>query len=158
MPDKSRRQFAAFHKLYNFRRTNGLPIVQFISEFEHVYYEFKQQSMTLPDSVMAFMLLASCNFSHSKQQLAMSAVSDVTYENMTPTVKCIFGGGIRVTTPTPSVSVKTEPVFPVENIGKTTESSLYSQCSRGQLSFSKGGWSRGMASWSRGRNTRNNSV
>ena len=60
LADKSLRQFAAFNKLYNLRRKDNTPIGDFISEFEHVYFEFKGQEMTLPDSVQAFALLSGC--------------------------------------------------------------------------------------------------
>ena len=86
LPDKSRRQFLAFNKLYNLRRSSETNIKDFISEFDHVYYEFTEQSMSLPDSVIAFMLLASCNFSDSEMQLVMSAVTDVNYAAMSSAI------------------------------------------------------------------------
>ena len=35
LSDKGRRQFAAFHSLYNLRRGSGVSISEFVSEFEH---------------------------------------------------------------------------------------------------------------------------
>ena len=73
--DKGRRQFSAFNALYNLRRASDANISSFVAEFEHTYYKFKQQDMTLPDTVMAFMLLAACNFSEKDRQLVMSATN-----------------------------------------------------------------------------------
>ena len=35
---KGRRQFAAFHRLYNFRRADGVEVCKFICEFKHIYF------------------------------------------------------------------------------------------------------------------------
>ena len=55
LADEGRRQFGAFHNLYNFRRSEDVEVDRFISEFEHLYFKFSEQKMTLPDSVQAFM-------------------------------------------------------------------------------------------------------
>lgn len=77
MLDKGRRQFTVFNNLYTFRRLQDstASISDFVGEFEHVYFRFTQESMTLPDAVLAFMLLASCNLSDNQVQLVMSAIS-----------------------------------------------------------------------------------
>ena len=90
LPDKGRRQFAAFHNLYNFRRYDG-NIHEYVSEFEHRYFKFTQEGMTLPDSVIAFMLLASCSLPERETQTVMSAISEVDYTNMKATLKRVFG-------------------------------------------------------------------
>ena len=62
-----------------FRSCNILQVLKFVSEFEHMYFKFTRQDMDLPDAVMAFMLLASCNLLDIEVQLVMSAIQDVTY-------------------------------------------------------------------------------
>ena len=123
--DKGRRQFTAFHELYNLRKPTEMTVRNFVSKFEHVYFKFSEQGMTLPDAVRAFMLLSSCNLCDSEQQLAMSAVIDVNYSNMKSALCRIFGSDISVpvslSAPSSgvqasgvglgSVNVKTEPVF-----------------------------------------------
>ncbi|KAK3874911.1 hypothetical protein Pcinc_020228 [Petrolisthes cinctipes] len=117
--DKGRRQFAAFHELYNYRRAGDVSVRKFVAEFEHTYFQFKKQDMELPDSVMAFMLLASCNLSDGEQQLVMSAITDVTYANMKSALNRIFAGEIcgQKYAPVPVSVVKSEPVLWNENIG-----------------------------------------
>ncbi|KAK4329335.1 hypothetical protein Pmani_000306 [Petrolisthes manimaculis] len=78
--DKGRRQFNVFQELYNLRRPDGVEVRKFISQFEHTYSEFTKQNMSLPDSVRAFMLLASCKLSEGEQQLVMSAMPEVRYD------------------------------------------------------------------------------
>ena len=113
LPDQSRRQFSAFKKLYGLRRTSEKGIKDFIVEFDHVYYEFVLQGMELPDSVMAFMLLASCNFDENAIQLVMSAVPIVSYENMKAAIRRIFEGSIKMNNSegTQDVVVKSEPTL-----------------------------------------------
>ena len=87
--EKGRRQFSVFNDLYNFQRSN-MDISGFVSGFEHVYFKFTQQGMTLPDTVFAFMLLRAANLSDVERKLVMSAISDVTYNNMKNALKRVF--------------------------------------------------------------------
>lgn len=52
---------------YNYRRASDTNIREYVAAFEHVYFNFTKQGMDLPDSVMAFMLLASGSLSDSEQ-------------------------------------------------------------------------------------------
>ena len=90
LADQGRRQFTAFHKLYNFRRSVDARVDTFVTEFEHVYYKFKQHDMMLPDTVMAFMFLVASNLTESERHLVMSAITSVSYENMKSALKRIF--------------------------------------------------------------------
>ena len=117
LADTGRRKFAAFKDLYNLRRESGQDIRKFVSVFEHTYFLFTTQGMTLPDSVMAFMLLASCKLSDSEQQLVMSATPDVTYNNMKAALNRIFAGDISVQPGAVGEGVvKCEPVFLTEDV------------------------------------------
>ncbi|KAK3889741.1 hypothetical protein Pcinc_006306 [Petrolisthes cinctipes] len=110
--DEGRRQFTAFQDLYNLRRQGDGNVREFVAEFEHTYFKFTKQGMTLPDSVLAFMLLASCNLSDNEQQLVMSAISDVSLKNMKGALSRIFhvqsSGQIHKTV---MGDVKSEPVL-----------------------------------------------
>lgn len=117
--DKGRRQFTAFQELYNMRRPNEGKVREFMSEFEHTYYKFTKQGMTLPDSVMAFMLLASCNLSETQQQLVMSAISEVTFQNMKSALTRIFHQEVSAQPIKPvACDIKSEPVFLGDECGK----------------------------------------
>ena len=71
LPDKGRRQFMAFNELYNMRRSPDMRVIDFVSEFEHLYFKFGVEGMTLPDSVVAYMLLASCKLNENDVHLVM---------------------------------------------------------------------------------------
>lgn len=140
--DKGRRQFAAFQDLYNLRRPSEGNVREFISEFEHTYFKFTKQGMTLPDPVMAFMLLASCNLSDKEQQLVMSAISEVSLRNMKSALSRIFHGEISVSLQSPQSSnpitkpvvceVKSEPVFLGDGCGESDESLFVRGLQRGR--------------------------
>ena len=108
LADKSLRQFSAFNKLYNLRRNDNTPIGDFISEFEHVYFEFKGQEMTLPDSVQAFILLSACNLNENERKVVMSGIADVTYNDMKEALRRIFATELGSKKP---IEIKNEPVF-----------------------------------------------
>ena len=105
--DKGTRQFAAFRDLYNLRRRNS-SIEEFVSEFEHVYFKFTAQKMSLPDCVMAFVLLESCSLSDTEVQMVMSAINEVTYNDVKSALKRIFA---KDSDNNIGNSVKTEPAL-----------------------------------------------
>lgn len=147
--DKGRRQFAAFQDLYHLRRSSDMEVRKFVSVFEHTYFKFTSQGMSLPDPVMAFMLLASCRLGDSEQQLVMSAISDVSYSNMKGALNRIFAGEMSAqleSTPVgPGCGVKSEPVFmgeemkgQSEGVVKEEEALYVSGFQRGRSGFRGG--------------------
>ena len=95
-----------------------------MSEFEYKYFKFTQEGMTLPDSVMAFMLLASCNLPERETQIVTSAISEINYAIAKSTLKQVFGQQLSVQSPQESNAavgvectsgIKTEPVFCGDN-------------------------------------------
>ncbi|ESO93699.1 hypothetical protein LOTGIDRAFT_153154 [Lottia gigantea] len=63
----------------------------FIYEFEKRYSKCKKHGMVLPDAVLSFKLLDSCDFSTNERKLALTATSDLKYENMKSALTRIFG-------------------------------------------------------------------
>ena len=104
--DKGIRQFMAYRDIFNFmKRDESKGIVEHISGFEHLYYKFKTEGMTLPDTVMAFMLIVSCELDDQDIKLVMNSIGEnITYEKAKAVLKRTFCSGINKT---PSV-VKTE--------------------------------------------------
>lgn len=109
--EKGRRQFAAFNEMYNFRRSDKHDVSTFVSCFEHGYFKFTQQGMTLPDTVLAFMLLRAGNLSDVERKLVMSAISEVTYNNMKSALRRVFCEDAPENSSTAVAEVKSEPVF-----------------------------------------------
>ena len=141
LPEKGRRQFNAFNNLYNMRRSDDVSVGNFISEFEHVYFRFQNEGMKLPDPVMAFMLLSSCGLTESDVQLVMSAISDVTFNDMKSVLKRIFTSTISVRSgqvdTASDVAVKIEPVLQVSENSDVLFTNNYFKRGRGR-GFSRG--------------------
>ena len=113
-----------------------------------MYFKFTRQDMTLPDSVMAFMLLASCSLSEAERQLVMSAITDVTYDKMKSALKRIFCGDItqKGISSSSAIEIKSEPVFYAkENYDRDDDAAA--------VMYSRGSF-RGKSSWRGRRNTR----
>ena len=144
LKDEGRRQFAVFHELYNLRRSPETSVNDFLVEFEHVYYKFAAQKMILPDPVIAFMLLASCKFTDSEVQLIMSAITEVTYDNMKSALKRIFGSDIG--NKYFNKETKVEPVF--EAVDETNETFYGRERKNNRRPFSRvrGSWRGGRGS------------
>ena len=139
LPEKGQRQFSAFNNLYNFRRGPSVNINDFVSQFEHAYFTFTQEDMDLPDAVMAFMLLSSCNLQDNEVQLVMSAINKVTYNDMKLTIKRVFGQNIcmQSTVREENVFIKSEPVFNCDSV--RSETALNVRGGRGRPNRFRGG-------------------
>ena len=74
--EKCRRQFAAFNVFHNYIRTTD-DMKTFVSRLENVYFKFTQQGMTLPDTVLAFMLLRAGNLEEVDREVIMSSIKEV---------------------------------------------------------------------------------
>ena len=113
LPDKGRRQFSVFNDMYSLRRDESENINIFVSQFENKYFKFKQEATTLPGPDMAFMVLSSCNLTETNVQLVMSAIHEITYDNMKAIIMRIFGSDMKAPhiTNTPFVEIKSEPTF-----------------------------------------------
>ena len=150
LADAGRRKYTAFQDLYNLRRQDDQDIRTFVSIFEHTYFLFTTQGMSLPDPVMAFMLLASCKLSDNEQQLVMSAIANITYENMKIALNRIFSGDINAQTSAVG-AIKNEPVFLAEELeGGVQEGEVFmvrgggfQRRGRGSRGGRRGRWSAG---------------
>ena len=107
--EKGRRQFAAFNAFHNYTRTTD-DMGTFVSGFENVYFKFTQQGMTLPDTVLAFMLLRAGNLEEVDRKVIMSSIKEVTYANMKSSLKRVFCDDAPKSEAS-SLQIKSEPVF-----------------------------------------------
>ena len=92
---------------------------------------------------MAFMLLSSCNLNESETYLVLSAIDDVSYENMRAIIMRIFGSEIkcRASSENSSVDIKVEPTYAnVCGDDAAGDSAFYARSfTRGRYNF----WPRG---------------
>ena len=118
MLDKNRQAFVAYSEFEMFKRPAEMTIPDYLVEFDRRYYKFKKHGMELPDQVLAFRLLKSCDVSDIHFQLAMSTTITITFEEMKKTLQRMFGGGIvdhslSGNVHSDTVQVKSEPILQV---------------------------------------------
>ena len=106
--DHNTRAYMAFKEFYDFKRSSGVSITDFIVRFEYLYHKLQGFDMKLPEGVKAFFLLNAANVSEDNEKLARATVGDLTYDNMKSKMQKIFGD------PNANdilVSCKVEPVY-----------------------------------------------
>lgn len=109
--DKEKRAFMAYQEFERFKRPSDMTIGDYISSFERLYFKFSQYDMKLPDAVLAYRLLESCNLADIHFQLAMTTINKITFGNMKDTLRRIFSGGVvnSVNTNSTEDKIKIEP-------------------------------------------------
>ena len=90
LPSKPMRLFNANNKLRNTIRKSDTKIHDFIMEFENSKFLLEQEGLNYDDSLLGLNLLDQCKLSDEKQQLVMSGLSEVTYENMKNKLLAVF--------------------------------------------------------------------
>ena len=105
--DQNTRAYMAFKEFYDYRRTQGVSITDFIVRFEYLYHKMMQFDMNLPEGVKAFFLLNAANVSEDNEKLARATVGELTYDNMKDKIQKIFGDPNADET----TSCKVEPVY-----------------------------------------------
>ena len=139
LKDKDTQTFVAFETFYNYRRSSGVSITDFLVEFEYLCHRLGKQEITLPQGVWAFLLLKASNISTENERLARATCQGLSYENMKACILKIFGDPASDNGGSEAPSIKSEPVLKTEH-----EDALQSSW--------RGGWqSRGRNRGSRGR-------
>ena len=90
LPSKPMRLFNANNKLRNTIRKSDTKIHDYIMEFENSKFLLEQEGLNYDDSLLGLNLLDQCKLSDEKQQLVMSGLSEVTYENMKNKLLAVF--------------------------------------------------------------------
>ena len=106
--DQNTRAYIAFKEFYDYKRTSGMTIADFIVRFEYLYHKLQQFDMKLPEGVKAFFLLNAANVSEDNEKLARATVGELNYDNMKQKIQKIFGDPNSNDT---DVSCKVEPVM-----------------------------------------------
>ena len=90
-PDTLFLKFNIYDNMCNLKREDGVPIRDFIHEFETKYFKFREEGIWMPDYIAGFMLLSSCMLPEEKIFLVMSAIySEVNYDSMKTTIMTVF--------------------------------------------------------------------
>ena len=90
LPNIAMRLFNAHNNLRTTTRKPDGRIHDYLSEFERAKFEFEQEGMEKDKTVLGLDLLSQCNLSQEKNQLVMSGLTEVTYENVKAKLSSIF--------------------------------------------------------------------
>ena len=86
--DSKASAYLAHEKFESFQRPADLNIIDYLHEFERLYYDIQRYEMTLPYD-LAYLVLKSAKLTPEKQQLARATIPKLTYENMRKQLKAI---------------------------------------------------------------------
>ena len=109
----------AYQKFEKCIRKEGVPICDFMREFDTKYYKMKEKKMELPDAVLAFRLIENCRLPDGQREQVMAATKPLSFSEVRATLKRMFEAGSAVDAGNAGnhgVVVKAEPVF----VTKTT--------------------------------------
>ena len=110
--DENTKVFLAFKNFYDYRRSGGTSITDFIIEYEYLYAKLGAQKIKLPEGVQAFFLLTACNVSEENEKLARATCSELTYAKMKDAIQKMFGNPASTSDGACAApSIKVEPAF-----------------------------------------------
>ena len=87
--DSKASAYLAYEKFASFQCPTDMNIIDYLNEFERLYYDIQRYEMTLPSGVLAYRVLISANLTPEKQRLARATITEMTYENMKKQLKAI---------------------------------------------------------------------
>ena len=90
LPDKPMRLFNANKMFKDTKRRNNTKVHDFIIEFEHARYSAELEGITFDKTLLGLNLLDQCQLPEEKQQLVMSGLTEVNYENIKHKLQSIF--------------------------------------------------------------------
>lgn len=91
LKEEKDRQYDAYTEFDRITREHGIPMADYIIEFESKYNKLRNFGMTLPDAVLAFKLLDTAGLDAKDKQLALTACATLTFADMKSALKRIFG-------------------------------------------------------------------
>ena len=141
LKDENTRAYLAFNSFYNFRRTSGMTIVEFMTQYEKLYSEMKKYDMKLPEAVSAFMLLNAVNISDENERLARATLSKITYDEMKSKIMQIFAESCEDDEKAPDIKSEISDVF-YSRQGNSTNNNFRKRGNRGRGrgSYRGGSW------------------
>lgn len=94
LKEEKDRQYEAYTEFDRIDRRGDTSMMDYIIEFERRYNKLRKFKMELPDAVLAFKLLDTAGLNVKDKQLALTACSTVTFDNMKSALKRIFGDNV----------------------------------------------------------------
>lgn len=88
--DSKDKTYDVYTRFDSFRKHDEMTMSEYTVEFDQRYQKCKSMDMALPDAILAFKLLDGANLSLQERQLALTAIKEITYEEMKIALRRIF--------------------------------------------------------------------
>ena len=93
-------------------RKEGMPICEFMREFDTKYFKMKAKNMSLPDEVLAFRLVKNCRLTDVQRNQVMASTKPLSFKEVRATLKRMFEASSVLDEEVDQVvKVKEEPVY-----------------------------------------------
>ena len=133
LQDVNTRSYLAFKSFFSFKRSSGMNLIEFTTQYEKLYADMKKYQMTLPEPVRAYMLLDALNIPEENEKLARATLDEVKYDNMKAKILRIFGDNSDTSERAPDVKI--EPV----DVYYTKSGNVYNNRGKGQRGRARAG-------------------
>ena len=116
---KNESNYEAYKNFDTIKRKANENIADNIVDFDSLYTKIRKREMVLPEAALAFKLLDGAGLTENQRQLALTACSDLKYENMKAALKRVFGGALsdHGATEDKAIFMKQEVVYSASNGG-----------------------------------------
>ena len=108
--------YESYTNFDKYKKEVSMSMSDYIIEFDQRYQKTRKYDMALPDAVLAFKLLDNASLTPQERKLALTACSELKYNNMKSALKRIFADGATATDgDSNQVVIKQESAFITEN-------------------------------------------
>ena len=112
LKEPERRKFMAYQNFEECTRKDGVPICDFMREFDAKYYKMKEKGMVLPDEVLAFRLVKNCKLTEVQKDQVMASTKPLSFKEVRATLKRMFESSAGCSSDFDhGVQVKEEPLY-----------------------------------------------
>ena len=119
LKEPERRKFMAYQDFEECVRKEGMPICEFMREFDTKYFKMKAKNMSLPDEVLAFRLVKNCRLTDVQRNQVMASTKPLSFKEVRATLKRMFeASSVLEEEGHNEVKVKEEPVYVTKAVDK----------------------------------------
>lgn len=128
--DELSEAYEIYTEFDRFKRTSGMAMEEYVTEFEKLYNRSKKFKMELPEPVLAFKLLECADLEMKDRQLVLTGVDydqkDTLFKQMRNSLKKFFGQQAAQASGGSVSRIKVEPAFMVaEEVNYTGRQNYY---------------------------------
>lgn len=112
LKEPERRKFMVYQEFEECVRKEGMPICDFMRQFDTKYFKMKEKGMELPDEVLAFRLVKNCKLTEVQRDQVMASTKPLSFKEVRATLKRMFESSAGSSNDiSQGVQVKEEPLY-----------------------------------------------